>query len=155
MTGTVLPAEVLLLALVNGVPLDGAWFTLTLPMRRKNPYRLMFGPGSPEGTLIVTRDEILREVKKVRDLFLMDYEDPALGWTGVIEVRVMNRSDIANVLLAYNTYRAADVYPSDMPTSLTQFEATLTEHDDEELTAEVQMQGGEDTRIRVLPQSVE
>lgn len=142
-----LPVQLLLLASVKGTPLPGAWFAITLQMTTKNPYRLLFGPASQDGALAIGREDILREVKKVRDLFLMDYIDPSLGWTGGLEVHALSRSDIANVLVAYDTYRASGVYPPDLSERLTQLDVALADHEAEELTVTVTMKGGEGVKI--------
>jgi len=147
MTGPLLPLQLLLLASVNGTPLPGAWFALTLPMTAKNPYRLLFGPASSLGRLTIDREDVQREIKKVRDLFLMDYVDPGIAWTGVLEVHVLNRSDIANVLLAYDTYRVTGVYPADLPEKLTELDAALADHEAGELTVDVKMRGGEGAKV--------
>ena len=45
-------------------------------MKSKNPYRLLFGPGSNDGVLTVLRADIERELSEVRDLFVMGLPRP-------------------------------------------------------------------------------
>ena len=153
--GSVIPFQVKLLAYLAESPLPGAWFTFTFPMKTKNPYRLLFGPASPSGELTVARDEILREVKKIRDLFLMDYDDLGIGWTGVLEVRALRRSDIADLLLAYDTYGESGSYPPDLKDRLAQLDTALDGHEGEDLTVQVRVVGGEHVRISCVSQRVE
>jgi hypothetical protein len=111
-------------------------------MKTKNPFRLLFGPASPEGAFVATRDDIVGEIKKVRDLFLMDYDDPSIAWTGRLEVRVLSRSDIANLLLAYGTYGSAGGYPPDLPRQLMDLDAKLDSHEGDDVSAHVSVEGG-------------
>lgn len=152
MMGPTIPIQLVLLASLAGAPLPGAWFAVTLPMRTKNPYRLLFGPASLSGAITITRDDILREVKKVRDLFLMDYDDPSIGWTGRMEVRALNRSDIANVLLAYDTYASVGVYPRDLVPQLTELDTALDGHEGDDIAVQVTIEGGEGVRVSAVSQ---
>jgi hypothetical protein len=142
-----LPEELHLNAYGGGMPLSGAWFVLTLQMSTKNSYRLLFGPASPEGMLTISREDIRRQVTKVRDLFLMDYVDPDIGWTGVLEVAALNRSAIANVLLAHDTYRAAGVYPNDISETLTELEVVLSNLETKKLTVTATLRGGAAVKV--------
>lgn len=147
MTTPTLPAELNLVVLISGKPVPKTWIAVTLPMKSKNPYRLLFGPGSDDGVLAVLRADIEREVSKVRDLFLMDYSDPATGWTGDLMVHPLNRSDIANVLLAHDAFGATGFYPAGLPVMLTEFDDLLSAHDGESLDVEVTYTGGEGVRV--------
>lgn len=142
-----IPLRLTLVALLAGSPLPKAWFSVTLSMKTKNPYRLLLGPASPEGVLVATRDDVLREIKKVRDLFLMDYDDPTIAWTGRLEVRVLSRSDIANLLLAYDTYGSTGVYPPDLPQQLMDLDGKLDSHEDDDVSAQISVEGGEGIQV--------
>jgi hypothetical protein len=147
MTTPTLPTELNLVVLISGRPVPRAWIAVTLPMKSKNPYRLLFGPATADGVLAVRRADIEREVSKVRDLFLMDYSDPAIGWTGELTVHPLNRSDIANVLLAYDAFGATGFYPVGLPVMLTELDDLLSAHEGESLDVDVTYTGGEGARV--------
>jgi hypothetical protein len=155
MTTPTLPTELKLVVLISGKPVPKAWIAVTLPMKSKNPYRLLFGPGSDDGVLAVLRADIEREVSMVRDLFLMDYSDPASGWTGELMVHPLNRSDIANVLLAYDAFGSTGFYPVGLPGMLTELDDLLSADEGERLDVEVTYTGGEGVRVFTVSRPID
>lgn len=145
-----IPEEVRLRATVGGAPLGGAWFSIVLPMRTKNPYRLIFGPASPSGGLVIRGENLLQEIGKIQDLFLMDYVDVDVGWTGRIEVRAMNRVDIGNLLLAYDTYGRVGIYPPGMVSSVTELEDILENHEGESLRVEASLSSVDESGAELI-----
>jgi hypothetical protein len=145
-----LPDEIEVLGTVSGVPLCGAWFGLTFPMPAKNAYRLLVGPASSEGKLTISQTEVLRQAKVNADLFLMDYLVMGPDWTGDIEAHVMSRSDIASVLSVYDRFAGTGVYPANLGTELTAFDAALAEYGAGTLAVEVTLQGGSGVKIRAI-----
>src|SRR5439155_21669855 len=63
-------------------PLSGAWVTLTLPMRSKNPYRLLFGPADAGGVIRISSDELRAKARAAIDFFPIDYSNFPEAWTG-------------------------------------------------------------------------
>ena len=59
----------------------------------------------------------------------------------------MNRSDIANVLLAYDAFGATGFYPVGLPAMLTKLDELLSAHEGESLDVEVTHTGGEGVRV--------
>lgn len=110
---------------VNGTPLPGGWVRVTLPMRTKNPFQLLFGPSSPSGSLVISRTDLLREIQKQRDLFLMDYADPAKEWSGELLLRPLNRADVQKVLKAYALYSSTGIYPPQIEEQLLHLDEVL------------------------------
>lgn len=155
MTSRILPSRLTIQAFVNGVPLPAAWITVTLPMKAKNPYRLLFGPASHDGTIIVTREDLLHEIKKIQNLFVMDYADPTVAWTGAVEVRPVNRSDIANVLIAFDIYQDSDVYPRDLSTQLTELDVRLGDFEGGRLTLTGSVDGLEEGKLVLVGQDAD
>src|ERR1700674_570984 len=66
----------------------------------KNPCGLVFGPSDEQGRIVVMRDQIIGEARKTLELFLMDYGDLEIEWTGKLRVTPMNRKSIERALLA-------------------------------------------------------
>ena len=82
----------------------------------------------------------------------MDYDDPSIGWTGLIEVRGLNRSDIANVLLAHDAYASAGVYPRELVPQLTKLDSELDGHENDDVAVKVAVEGGEGVRVTGVSQ---
>jgi hypothetical protein len=150
-----LPDEIEVLGTVNGLPLGGAWFGLTFPMPTKNAHQLLFGPASSEGRLRISQTDVVRQAKVNADLFLMDYLVMRPEWTGSVEVHVMSRSDIANVLSVYDTFATTGVYPANLSTALTTFDTTLAGYGAGTLAVEITMQGGSGVTIRAIDRPID
>jgi hypothetical protein len=96
---------------LGGEPLAGAWVDLRLLMRRKNDYRLPFGPTDAYGARSVTRAAIERMSIEQRT-GLMDYM--ALGdSTGEIVITAFNLDAVRRDEEGHRVWATAlpEVYP--------------------------------------------
>jgi hypothetical protein len=100
---TRLPSTLELAVGANGDPLEGAWVQLTLRMKSKNDLALLVGPTDVAGRLVVTADEMERQIKATWEAFPMDYGGLAL-WDGRIEAFALDREGVRRVLAAVDTW---------------------------------------------------
>jgi hypothetical protein len=109
-------------------PLSGAWVTLTLPMRLKNPYRLLFGPADAGGVIRISSDELRAKARAEIDFFPMDYSSFPEAWTGAVEVDVLDVNGVHRVRSAMDLWGDA-FYPPDFNRVLTEYEENLHQLD--------------------------
>lgn len=125
MSTAALPQKFVILSQVGGQPLGRAWFEFELPMRRKDSYRLPVGPADPSGELRIGDAQLRAAVKRVGDLFPMDYVGIDGGWTGEILVHPVDRVALTRLRGAYATWGHTGSYPRDFPKRLDELEGTL------------------------------
>ena len=94
------PAKIETTIKTDGQEMKGVSVMLKFLTARKNPYDLVFGPSDEQGRIVVMRDQIIGEARKTLELFLMDYGDLEIEWTGKLRVTPMNRKSIERALLA-------------------------------------------------------
>lgn len=148
------PTSIRAKADVDGEPLAMAWFLVTLQMTQKNPYRLLFGPALPDGTLRITRDAINSQVQRVRDLFLMDYVDPSLAWSGRMEIAPMDRVAIERVLSTYSVYGGAGVYQPEMQEHLLELADILASIEGRTLSVDVAVEDGDGVTVTTVAKRI-
>jgi hypothetical protein len=105
------PDRIAVTAHISGHALNGAFFEIELPMRRKNSFRILLGPTDAGGTVSLTRNELLAKAKQEEELFPMDYVDLQSGWTGEVVVAGVDRAAIRTLRSAFATWSEAGGYP--------------------------------------------
>lgn len=149
-----IPAEINVTVLLDESPLPGAWVFLTFLMRRKNPYQLIFGPSSEAGDILISCDDMTNQIHKVRGLALMDYVDLSTAWTGIIEIRPLNLSDVERALGAYQIYGGTGFYPPRFVEDMEILEQKFEKYGSGELTVQVVFEGSDGIKLVVQPQTV-
>ena len=124
---------------VGGLPLPGAYLTVTLATLRKNPFHLAFGPADESGRVEVSRDDLILEGRKTADAFPMDYGHPEGDWSGRLVVEPMNRADIERALSAFELWQAGLDFPAGYRDGLHAFSERLGHHVGEALDARVEI----------------
>ena len=105
------PEKVTITIVVEGRPLAGVPVNLTFVMGKKNNHGFVFGPSDVSGRICISGDEIRREARKTMELFLMDYADIDVHWTGRMMATPINRDAIKGALSAYRLFRSYEFPP--------------------------------------------
>jgi len=90
--------------------LVGAAVNLCFMMAAKNHFNY-FVFLDDNGTGEVRKRDYLAAFDEDRNAFMMDYVDPRLAFTGVIEATVLQKSDLEAAIRAYDLFRGAFAYP--------------------------------------------
>jgi hypothetical protein len=142
-----LPERIDIKVLADGKPAGGMFVCLTLRATRKNDFALGFGPANEEGALRISRDDLLREAEKDRQLFIMDYGNPEEDFAGEILVKPLNREELERAAAVHDKYQQVTRYPARYAEQIREARATLDRLSAGELSVEVrQVIGG--ARIR-------
>jgi hypothetical protein len=106
------PEKIRIATKINGREAPGMFAMLKFVMAKKNSYNLVFGPSDAKGQIEVTRDQILSEARKTKELFLMDYADIESFWTCKLLVTLMSREAIQRALSASRLFRRYEYAPN-------------------------------------------
>lgn len=107
-----LPASVRVRVTAEGQAIPGMFINARVRMKRKNDYDLPFGPTNGSGEITITREDLLREARKLSEFFLMDYSDIERENTGEIVITVFDAADVDRAITAHNDFANAGVqYP--------------------------------------------
>jgi hypothetical protein len=101
--GGFLPESITARVFADGVPLEGAWASITFGMRRKNPHGILAGPTDANGATTVSRDKIERDVRRTIETSPMDYVT-LNEWDGSIVVNAMGRELVERVFKAVEVW---------------------------------------------------
>ena len=144
-----LPDRVKITIEVGRRPASQMFVTLKFVTSEKNPFNLVFGPSDRQGIIELTREQIITEATKTRELFLMDYADIESSWTGTLFVTPLNREAIRRALSAFRMFRRYS-YPDNYEENLYTADAALTQIPQMELRATVQCDSGEKIHIEAV-----
>lgn len=92
------------------------------------------------------------QVEQQLALSIMDYVSPQGAWTGSIKISVLNRTDVANLQMAYDIWKDAGIYPPDFPSQVSRFETVLDKSENRTLSARVEVTNGEGVDVEVVEQ---
>jgi hypothetical protein len=119
-----LPDEVVINVHAGSKRLGGALVEIELPMDRKNPYHLIFGPADGSGYLKLTRADLVEAARKVIDGFPMDYVSLTATWAGSLSVTPVGRTAIGRLREASKLWDS--FYPPKFAGQLDELEEELT-----------------------------
>ena len=106
-----LPNKLLITCSANGRPLPDELVLITIKSAHKNNFDLVFGPTDTNGSLLVTRGELIKQAMDEKSIAQMDYGDPEHDFAGEIIVAPMTPEDIDRALKAYKFFREFTAYP--------------------------------------------
>ncbi len=106
-----LPNKLHITCSANGRPLSDELVLITIKSARKNNFDLVFGPTDTNGSLLVTREELIKQAMDEKSIAQMDYGDPEYDFAGEIVVAPMTLEDIDRALKAYKFFREFMAYP--------------------------------------------
>lgn len=89
---------------------DGLAVSLCFEMKEKNnfTYTVFLGPS---GSVEISGGELLRTFNEDRSMFITDYVDPRVGFTGRITARVLNTSELHSAIKAFEVFRGKCSFP--------------------------------------------
>jgi len=96
----------------KGTSPDGLCVCLRFEMRIKNSFNYIVFLDS-HGAASVSAEELLRVFDEERQAFMMDYDDPRIGFTGKVTVKMLSTVELKNALEAFNTFRGKLSFPED------------------------------------------
>ncbi len=105
-----LPDESIVTCKADGEPMMGLLVMVTLEMRKKNDYHVLFGPSDRQGRIQVRKSEILEKIREEQSLFPMDYEGEEFRGES-LRVEPMGLRDLESALKAYEVYGPEAGYP--------------------------------------------
>ena len=143
-----LPELIRVRVLGDGKPLPGAFVCIQIKTNRKNDFALAFGPADDSGALEVSREALLSEAEKSRNLFLMDYGHPEADFAGQIVVEPFNLEAIERALAAYRLFRNVSAYSSSYAEDLENAHKVLATLGLKMLHAEVEVEDSEDLAVQ-------
>jgi hypothetical protein len=105
---------------VNLLPNDteGLAVNLCFEASKKNNFNYILFVDS-NGRAEASGNELLRTFDEDRQMFLMDYEDPRLVFTGNISAKVLSKGEIDQAVSALSIYRTVCKYPANYEANLT------------------------------------
>jgi hypothetical protein len=106
-----LPDSVSAVVKCGGHPTPGLFVDVRIATSSKNDFNCVFGPTDATGLLEFTRDDLLRQAARDRNLSLMDYGHPEANYAGRVEVSPMGRERLRGALRGYETWRSAAAFP--------------------------------------------
>ena len=104
-----LPDKLVATCLADGEKFQGLLIVVAVVMLKKNDYSMIFGPSTQDGEVTITKDEILKEMARDRELFPMDYED-LTHFSGDLIVEPMGLQEIDSALKAYEIFKSSTQY---------------------------------------------
>ena len=145
------PEKIRIILAAENRPIKGLFATLKFATARKNPFNMVFGPSGDTGEIEATRDQILKEAQKSRNLFLMDYGDLETEFTGQLTVTPMNRQSVEGALKAYRLFTGNYEYPANYEEMLHRAHAILTGLAGSQLTATVSCEPDKSAVVETVP----
>jgi hypothetical protein len=96
---------------------DGLAISLYFEMSIKNNFGYLAFLGH-DGTATISKKELTDQFDEERNMFLMDYVDPRVAFTGKITAKVLGVEGIVRALEAFTLYRKHVAYPMDYEKNL-------------------------------------
>lgn len=138
---------------VGAIPVAKMLVMINFVACQKNAHNLGFGPSDINGKIYVTREQILAEARKNRELFLMDYAAIETAWTGTLIITPMNREAIRRARSAVQLFGSRQ-YAYNHEEILSAAERALAQLGSGRLTASVQCDGSSDMNIETITVNV-
>ena len=90
---------------------EGLAVILLFKMKSKNDFSYIVFLDS-NGIAEVFREDILKHFDEQRNVFIMDYIDPRIGFTGEMSAHILSSSELKGALSAFQMFRDKLWYPS-------------------------------------------
>jgi hypothetical protein len=128
---------------VSGHPVAGLLVRVAIAPTRKNGFISFHGPSDEDGSITVTREDILRAADRTVGLALMDYGDPEADAAGSLHVVPLDRQAIANALEGYERYKRYAVFATGYRDLLVEADQVLVGLAKARVDAKATWQGGD------------
>jgi hypothetical protein len=96
---------------------EGMAIAVKFSMKEKNPYYYLAFLG-PDGSAVITREELLRDFHEQMSFALMDYVSPEGGFTGGIAAKVPSTRELLDAIKGYKMFRKYVTFPEDYEKNL-------------------------------------
>ena len=80
-------------------------------MREKNAFSYLVFLDS-HGDAEISGEELLRAFDEERNIFIMDYIDPRIGYTGKMDCRMLDPNELQRALDAFQMFRGKMSFPA-------------------------------------------
>lgn len=120
-------------------PVQGLMLRAEFKTTRKNPYSIVFGPTNQEGCACLDHATIIQRADSQLNLALMDFDPLDKSFSGVLQLAVMQESDVQNALGAYELYKGVVSFPNNYENNLKSALIVLRGVDVRELTISSQV----------------
>jgi hypothetical protein len=144
-----LPEQIEVSVSVDGKPLGGVLIHLTIVTTFKNDFVLLFGPTGVDGKLVISRDEMIREALREQELFIMDYGDPEIHFSGVVLVAVFGKDAIKKAIDVYPDFKDAFEFPPGYLDRLHRAQEILENLADQKISVDVRYAEAGNLSVRV------
>jgi hypothetical protein len=138
-----LPDVLRVVLTVAGRPISGLLVRVAIAPTRKNAFVSYHGPSDETGTVIVTRNDILRKAEQTLSLGLMDYGGPESDAAGSLHVAPLDRQAIAKALVGYEQYKRYTVFDTGYRDHLVKADQVLVGLANARVDARATWQGGD------------
>lgn len=143
-----LPEQIEVTATVDSKPLEGVLILVTIVTTYKNDFHLLFGPTDDKGRLVITRDEMIREAQRERELFLMDYGDPEINFAGELVISIFGREKLKNAITVYPDFKDVVEFPPDHLNHLHRAQEILGNLAGKDIVLNIALKEGGNVRVR-------
>jgi hypothetical protein len=89
---------------------EGLAIQLKFSMNTKNPYYYLAFLG-PDGSAVITREELLRDFHEQHSVALMDYVAPEGGFVGGITAKLLSTKQLLDAIRGYEMFRKYSKFP--------------------------------------------
>ncbi len=96
---------------LNATALSNIFLKLTIGTIKKNKYTFFTSLSNSNGMIIVTKDELLKQIDLETNFSIMDYCGITNNFNGTIFISIPNQIDIQNALNAYQQFSKYYEYP--------------------------------------------
>ncbi|HUW20061.1 MAG TPA: hypothetical protein VMW16_12235 [Sedimentisphaerales bacterium] len=108
---SILPERIECVVTHEGSPVQGLMLEAQLKTTRKNPHQVLFGPTDALGRVVLLRSEIEEWAASELYMAIMDFDPLEHAFSGIIELRVINKKELADAVEAYEAYKEETSYP--------------------------------------------
>ena len=147
-----LPEQIEVTVKADGKPLEGVLIQLSILTTFKNDFVLIFGPTGVDGKLIINRDEMITQARRDQELFIMDYGDPEIDFSGELLVSVFGKEAIKRAIDVYPLFKDAFEFPTGYLTQLHRALEILENLPDQKISVDVAHEEASNLLVRVESQ---
>jgi hypothetical protein len=82
-------------------------FSIILNANKKNNYNILLPISNSDGSIIIQRKWLINEMKKLRNLFISDYDSDILDCKETITIKLLNQQEISKAINGIILYKKA------------------------------------------------
>lgn len=144
-----LPDEIRVTVTYDGKPLADVLIQLSILTTFKNDFHLLFGPTGGNGTVIIRRDEMIRQALGHQQLFIKDFGDPEIHFSGELVLSIFGKEAIERAIDVYPDFKDSAEFPPDYLNQLHRAQEILTNLDAKQISLDVSYDPAGNVLVRV------